>query len=94
MLVFAGAVLDMLHGPVARRFRTSGMGDRLDGMCDTVTFGVAPAVALAASGSADSSVARGQRPMTRCNGGRSASAAGMSGAPECVTWAGCVLDFD
>jgi CDP-diacylglycerol---serine O-phosphatidyltransferase len=54
-LVAAGAVLDLLDGPVARRFGSSGMGDRLDGICDTVTFGVAPAVVIGASGSSRSS---------------------------------------
>lgn len=49
-LVSAGAVLDVLDGPVARRFGSSGLGDLLDGMCDTVTFGVVPAVVIAASG--------------------------------------------
>lgn len=56
-LVAAGAVLDLLDGPVARRFGSSGLGDRLDGICDTVTFGVAPAVVIAASGSSHSSLA-------------------------------------
>jgi phosphatidylserine synthase len=56
-LVAAGAVLDLLDGPVARRLRSSGLGDRLDGICDTVTFGVAPAVVIAASGSSRSSLA-------------------------------------
>jgi len=50
-LVSAGAVLDVLDGPVARRFGSSGLGDLLDGMCDTVTFGVVPAAAVAASSS-------------------------------------------
>jgi CDP-diacylglycerol---serine O-phosphatidyltransferase len=56
-LVAAGAVLDLLDGPVARRFGSSGLGDRLDGICDTVTFGVAPAVVIAVSGSSRSSLA-------------------------------------
>jgi CDP-diacylglycerol--serine O-phosphatidyltransferase len=56
-LVAAGAVLDLLDGPVARRFGSSGLGDRLDGICDTVTFGVAPAVVIAASGSSRSRLA-------------------------------------
>jgi CDP-diacylglycerol--serine O-phosphatidyltransferase len=56
-LVAAGAVLDLLDGPVARRFGSSGMGDRLDGICDTVTFGVAPAVVIGASGGSRSSLA-------------------------------------
>ena len=56
-LVAAGAVLDVLDGPVARRFGSSGMGDRLDGICDTVTFGVTPAVVVAASGTSHSRLA-------------------------------------
>jgi CDP-diacylglycerol---serine O-phosphatidyltransferase len=59
VLVAVGAVLDVLDGPVARRFGSSGLGDRLDGICDTVTFGVAPAVVIAASGSSRSSLAYG-----------------------------------
>jgi CDP-diacylglycerol--serine O-phosphatidyltransferase len=51
-LVTAGAILDVLDGPVARRLGSSGLGGLLDGMCDTVTFGVVPAVLIAASGSA------------------------------------------
>jgi phosphatidylserine synthase len=49
-LVAAGSVLDLADGPVARRFGSSGMGERLDAICDTVTFGLAPAVVVAASG--------------------------------------------
>lgn len=49
-LVAAGAVLDLLDGPVARRCGSSGLGECLDGICDTVTFGAAPAVVIAASG--------------------------------------------
>jgi CDP-diacylglycerol---serine O-phosphatidyltransferase len=49
-LIAAGAVLDVLDGPVARRFGSSGMGDRLDGICDTITFGLTPAVLVVASG--------------------------------------------
>lgn len=49
-LVAAGSVLDLCDGPVARRFGSSGMGERLDAICDTVTFGLAPAVLVAASG--------------------------------------------
>ena len=52
-LVAAGSVLDLADGPVARRFGSSGMGERLDAICDTVTFGLAPAVLVAASGSVD-----------------------------------------
>jgi len=51
-LVAAGSVLDLADGPVARRFGSSGMGERLDAICDTVTFGLAPAVLVAASGGA------------------------------------------
>ena len=49
-LVSLGAVLDVLDGPVARRLGSSGLGTVLDGMCDTVTFGVVPAIVIAASG--------------------------------------------
>lgn len=49
-LVSAGAVLDVLDGPVARRFGSSGLGEALDGICDTVTFGAVPAVVIAVSG--------------------------------------------
>jgi CDP-diacylglycerol--serine O-phosphatidyltransferase len=52
-LVAAGSVLDLADGPVARRFGSSGMGERLDAICDTVTFGLAPAVLVAASASAE-----------------------------------------
>jgi CDP-diacylglycerol--serine O-phosphatidyltransferase len=52
-LVAVASVLDLADGPVARRFGSSGMGERLDAICDTVTFGLAPAVVVAASGSVE-----------------------------------------
>jgi CDP-diacylglycerol---serine O-phosphatidyltransferase len=55
-LVAAGSVLDLADGPVARRFGSSGMGERLDAICDTVTFGLAPAVVVAASGAGEGGV--------------------------------------
>ena len=57
-LVSAGAVLDVLDGPVARRQGSSGLGDLLDAMCDTVTFGVVPGVIVAASGTSRTEVGR------------------------------------
>jgi phosphatidylserine synthase len=50
VLVAVGSILDLADGPVARRFGSSGVGERLDAICDTVTFGLAPAVVVAASG--------------------------------------------
>jgi phosphatidylserine synthase len=55
-LVAVGSVLDLADGPVARRFGSSGMGERLDAICDTVTFGLAPAALVAASGSLEGGV--------------------------------------
>ncbi len=52
-LVAVGSVLDLADGPVARRFGSSGMGEGLDAICDTVTFGLAPAAVVAASGSVE-----------------------------------------
>jgi CDP-diacylglycerol--serine O-phosphatidyltransferase len=45
-LLTASCVCDALDGPVARRFGSSGLGCHLDLMCDTVSFGVAPALLL------------------------------------------------
>lgn len=53
VLVAVGSLLDLADGPVARRFGSSGMGQRLDAICDTVTFGLTPAVVVAASGAVD-----------------------------------------
>jgi phosphatidylserine synthase len=50
LFVAVGAVLDLCDGPVARRCGSSGMGDRLDAICDAVTFGLLPAAVVAASG--------------------------------------------
>jgi CDP-diacylglycerol--serine O-phosphatidyltransferase len=55
-LVAAASVLELCDGPVARRFGSSGMGERLDAICDTVTFGLAPAVVVAASGAGEGGV--------------------------------------
>lgn len=49
-LIVAGAILDVVDGAVARLAGSSGMGTALDTMSDTLTFGVAPAAVLVASG--------------------------------------------
>ena len=49
MLVFAGMVLDMLDGLVARlTHKTSEFGAQVDSLADVVTFGVAPAILVIA----------------------------------------------
>ena len=47
VLLLCGTVLDTADGPVARRWGGSPLGAPLDNLADCVTFGVAPAVALA-----------------------------------------------
>ena len=37
-------VCDIVDGPVARRFGSSGMGPALDTICDTISFGLLPAI--------------------------------------------------
>lgn len=49
-LIGCGALCDVADGIVARRTWRSGLGDHLDGMADTVTFGVAPALLVAVAG--------------------------------------------
>jgi CDP-diacylglycerol--serine O-phosphatidyltransferase len=52
-LIFAAWVCDMLDGRVARKFHaTSPFGAALDSLCDTVSFGIAPAVMVAVAGTA------------------------------------------
>ncbi|MFA6240669.1 MAG: CDP-diacylglycerol--serine O-phosphatidyltransferase [Candidatus Hydrogenedentales bacterium] len=46
-LIFAGIVMDMLDGSVAKMTKSvSEFGKQLDSLCDVVTFGVAPAVLI------------------------------------------------
>jgi phosphatidylserine synthase len=55
LLYGIGMVFDVLDGPVARRRGSSGLGSFLDPICDTVTFGMLPALLLIASVHGDSS---------------------------------------
>jgi CDP-diacylglycerol--serine O-phosphatidyltransferase len=48
-LIVLGAVFDVADGLVARVRGGSGLGEALDSMCDTLTFGVAPASLVIAS---------------------------------------------
>lgn len=48
--VVAGALLDLIDGPVAQRVGSSGLGRQLDVGADAVTFGAVPAVLLAVHG--------------------------------------------
>lgn len=41
-----GMLFDVVDGPIARRFGSSGYGSRLDAICDTITFGLLPATLL------------------------------------------------
>jgi CDP-diacylglycerol---serine O-phosphatidyltransferase len=41
-----GMLFDLVDGPVARRFGSSGYGSRLDAICDTITFGLLPGMLL------------------------------------------------
>ena len=41
-----GMLFDVIDGPIARRFGSSGYGSRLDAICDTITFGLLPAALL------------------------------------------------
>src|SRR5947207_8438775 len=43
-----GMLFDVLDGPVARRFGSSGLGSGLDTICDTLSFGLLPAMLLLA----------------------------------------------
>ncbi len=45
LLLYAIAmVCDIADGPVARRFGSSGLGPSLDTICDTISFGLLPAI--------------------------------------------------
>jgi CDP-diacylglycerol--serine O-phosphatidyltransferase len=48
LLYGIGMLCDVLDGPVARRFGSSGLGSGLDTICDTITFGLLPATLLVA----------------------------------------------
>lgn len=48
LLYFVGMLFDVLDGPVARRFGSSGLGPGLDTICDTISFGMLPAILLVA----------------------------------------------
>lgn len=48
LLYGIGMLCDVLDGPVARRFGSSGIGTGLDTICDTITFGILPALLLLA----------------------------------------------
>lgn len=48
LLYGVGMLCDVLDGPVARRFGSSGLGPGLDTICDTITFGMLPAILLVA----------------------------------------------
>jgi CDP-diacylglycerol--serine O-phosphatidyltransferase len=49
-LIGAGALCDVVDGVVARATWSSRLGNHLDGMADTITFGVAPALVVAVAG--------------------------------------------
>lgn len=46
ILYGVGMLCDVLDGPIARRFGSSGLGPGLDTICDTITFGMLPAMLL------------------------------------------------
>ena len=48
LLYGIGMLFDVLDGPVARRFGSSGLGSGLDTICDTISFGLLPATLLLA----------------------------------------------
>jgi len=52
-LLVAGALFDILDGPVARWRGSSELGEVLDTLSDVVTFAVLPAVLLAVAGAAE-----------------------------------------
>jgi CDP-diacylglycerol--serine O-phosphatidyltransferase len=49
LLYGIGMVFDVLDGPVARWRGSSGLGPMLDTICDTISFGILPALLLVAS---------------------------------------------
>ena len=55
VLLLCGTILDTVDGPVARRWGGTPLGAPLDNLADCVTFGVAPAVALAVLAAAGAS---------------------------------------
>ena len=57
-LLAAGSLFDVLDGAAAARWGSSGRGEKLDAMCDVITFAAAPATLLVASQTAGSVVAR------------------------------------
>lgn len=48
-LLVLGCVFDFTDGMAAARWGSSGRGDALDSMCDTITFGLGPAMMLLAA---------------------------------------------
>ena len=48
LLYGIGMLFDVLDGPIARRFGSSGLGSGLDTICDAITFGALPAMLLLA----------------------------------------------
>jgi len=48
LLYGLGMLCDVLDGPVARRFGSSGLGPGLDTICDTISFGLLPAILIVA----------------------------------------------
>jgi phosphatidylserine synthase len=49
LLLYAiGMLCDVLDGPAARRFGSSGLGSALDTICDSISFGMLPAMLLLA----------------------------------------------
>lgn len=48
LLYGLGMLCDVLDGPVARRFGSSGLGSGLDTICDTISFGMLPAILVVA----------------------------------------------
>ena len=57
-LLAAGTLFDVLDGAAAARWGSSGRGEKLDAMCDVITFAAAPAILLVASQNAGSAVAK------------------------------------
>lgn len=48
LLYGIGMLFDVLDGPAARRFGSTGLGAGLDTICDTISFGLLPAMLLLA----------------------------------------------